>query len=207
MKLRELTEKYENIWYHGSGKDFDKFDVNSTRVNRGTNVAGIYLTKDEDEAREYASRSGGVGFVYEVQHNAHNPFIEGKHKFDDDMMSAYVELLVKHTTYSDQWAKESLVPEAVKYNKLKSDLDGDIKRQVYEAGGYDCYLFNDMGDRVLVVFNPEDVQILNKFQPKELVKDKKYDINDDSAQQMQRHPDTKSDSLNDFDKYLSGDGW
>ncbi len=177
MLLTELTlvESKLDVWYHGSTKNFDKFDTSVERANRGTNVAGIYLTKDEDLARYYAARGEGTGFVYEVQHETHNPFHEGQDTFNDTMMDEYVSLLVEHTTYNEKWARESLVPEALKYNKLKSDLDGDIKRQVYEAGGYDSYWFNDMGDMVLVVFDPSDITILNKFQPKPLKKDPEYD--------------------------------
>lgn len=205
MKLQELTEKYENIWYHGSSKNFDKFDLEAVRANRGTNVAGIYLTKDEDLARDYASRSGGTGFVYEVQHEAHNPFVEGKNEFTDEMMNKYVELLVKHTNYNEKWARESLVPEAQKHNKLKADLDGDIKRQVYEAGGYDSYLFNDMGDRVLVVFDPNDITILNKFQPQQTVKDPEYDKHvAQKKEEPEKSSTSASDAFSDFENWLSG---
>ena len=203
MKLSELKESYEHIWYHGSSREFDKFDLSAARENRGTNISGIYLTKDEDLAREYASKAGGTGFVYEVEHNTHNPFHEGQDKFTDDMMDAYVKLLVKHTTYSQEWARKSLVPDAINDNRLKPDLDGDIKRQVFEAGGYDSYWFNDMGDMVLVVFDPSDVTILNKFKPQQTVKDDKYD-NHISKPKPKDDSDGKSvgDAFSDFEDWL-----
>lgn len=171
MKLKELSESIKDIWYHGSPKNFDKFDPSAERTNRGTNVSGIYLTKNEDLAREYAKG----GYVYEVLHEAHMPFHEGKDKFTDEMMDEYVKQLVQNTPYQEKWARQSLVPEALKYNKLKNDLDGDIKRAVFQAGGYDSYWFNDMGEMVLVVFDYDDVEIINKFSPQKLVKDEKYD--------------------------------
>jgi hypothetical protein len=171
-----LESSYQNVWYHGSSKNFNKFDLSAVRANRGTNVSGIYLTKDEYLAREYASKDGsGQGYVYEVQHDSHRSFTENKDKFTDEMLDEYVKLLAQHTNYSEEWARNSLVPEVQKTGKLKADLDGDIKRQVYEAGGYDSYWFNDMGDMVLVVFDPSDITILNKFEPQQLVKDKELD--------------------------------
>lgn len=202
MKLHHLIESIKDIWYHGSPKKFSKFDPSVERMNRGTNVSGIYLTQDEELARDYASRGDGIGYVYEVSHNAHIPFVEGKNKFTDDMMDEYVAQLVKHTNYKEDWARESLVPEALKYNKLKGDLSGDIKRAVYEAGNYDSYIFNDMGDTVLVVFDYNDVEILNTFQPQQLVKDPKYDDAIKQSKQPNVGSSQKEDPFDSFDKFM-----
>jgi hypothetical protein len=165
---------HSNIWYHGSPKDLTELRRDVERENRGTNVAGIYLIQNEPVAREYAARHGGSGFVYEAEPHTTLPFIEHITPLTPVMMEAYVQLLVANTTYKERWARDVLVYEALRDGRLKQDLDGDIKRQVYQAAGHDSYLFNDMGDQVLVVFEPEDLTLLNKFIPQVSVRDPAY---------------------------------
>lgn len=157
-ELFESTESTSDQWYHGSDMDFDQFNLGAEKKNRGTNVAGIYLTQNKETAIEYA----GDGWLYEIKHNVKNPFIENKSVVSQAMYEKYVEQLVAHTNYKEEWARTVLVPEWKEMGRMKSDLSGDIKREVYLAGGYDGMQFNDMGETVLVVFQPKNVKIINK---------------------------------------------
>lgn len=177
MRLDEI-EKYQNIWYHGSGMDFDSFDTEAKRINRTTNPSGIYLTKKEDLARLYAQRGmeeQGKEYVYEVEIDVFNPFYENKSEVTRDMEEEYVKQLINKTTYQEEWVRKAILPDYIKTRNMKQDLPGDIKTAVMKAGGYDSYFMNDMGDNVIIVFDSDDITILNKFTPQELVKDPEYD--------------------------------
>lgn len=59
MKFKSfyLTESIElpEIWYHGSKKDFDKFDLNFaiTKESNAEVGPGFYLTTDKEDAHRY----------------------------------------------------------------------------------------------------------------------------------------------------------
>lgn len=168
--LREASYNTDRIWYHGSGIDFDKFDVDAVSKNRTSNPSGIYLVKDEDTAREYAD-----GIVYEVEPEVNNPFYDGRSEVTPEMVKFYKKLLGdRYVAYNGRHLDE-LGNEYAKTGKFKNDISGDIKSKVMIHGGYDAYFFNDMGKNSLVVFDPDDVTILNKFNPQQLKRDDKYD--------------------------------
>ena len=164
MKLDDIFNESgfpSGNWYHGSGMHFDRFDTEISRVNRGTNVSGVYLTQDIDTAREYASRADD-GVLYTVTTTVSNPASEFDTPPTDEMIEAYITELVKNTNYREHWARTAIAPDYKERGVMKSDLDGDIKRAVFMAGGYDSYYFNDMGSMSLVVFDPDNITIIAK---------------------------------------------
>ena len=59
--------RQENIWYHGSNKNFTQFDLNKSGQNfKINNLIGIYLTDEIDVAKQYGS------IIYTVQVNSFN---------------------------------------------------------------------------------------------------------------------------------------
>jgi len=192
MRINEIAN-YQHIWYHGSGMDFEHFDTKAKRLNRSTNPEGIFLTKDEDLARLYAQRGKqemGQSYVYECQLNVTNPFYEERSEVTPEMEEEYVRQLITHTTYKEDWVRKALLPDYIRTRRMKMDLPGEIKTAVMVAGGYDSYFFNDMGDNVIIVFDADDIDVLNKFTPQELVKDPEYD--DHIKQPKKTQPSNKT---------------
>lgn len=159
MLVDDILLESPKTWYHGSPQKFDTFDVAAPTVNRATRVSGIYLTSDIKEARHYA---GEDGFIYTVRANVSNSAEEHLSNVSDDMVAEYVRLLVDKGVYNQRWAETAIGPEFKERGVMKGDVSGDLKRQVLMSGGYDSYYFNDMGDWVLVVFDPRDITILDR---------------------------------------------
>ena len=62
-----------------------------------------------------------------------------------------------------------------------------------------------MGDRVLVIFDPNDITILNKFQPQQTVKDPEYDKHiAKKKEEPEKSSTSASDAFNDLENWLSG---
>lgn len=157
MRLNELlTESIDN-WYHGSPHKFNKFDINAERINRASNPVGIYLTKNIKLAQRYA---GENGYVYKVEPHVHNTFIDKVTKVNEKLAQSYREALYKHTTYQYKWIDEALIPAMYENNRIKSDIDGIVKTETYVNAGYDSFLFMDMFDESLVIFDTNDVSII-----------------------------------------------
>lgn len=56
----------QDVWYHGSRRDFDEFNLNLAEQIHPIRMHGraIYLTSDESLAKAYATQSG---FLYKVK--------------------------------------------------------------------------------------------------------------------------------------------
>lgn len=145
-----------NIWYHGSPTKFDKFDLTAKRINRGSNPTGVYLTKNIDLAKRYATETG---YVYIVKPDVSNTFIDKQTPITKELEQSYKSALMKYTTYKEDWIDISLIPQLHQNNRIKSDIDGEVKTATYRGAGYDSYMFLDMFDESLVVFDPANVTI------------------------------------------------
>lgn len=70
-KLMGITEGVvPTVLYHGSGAEFDKFDLNHVKGGSGviTHGYGVYLTADKSVAERYALNAiGRKGFIYTVR--------------------------------------------------------------------------------------------------------------------------------------------
>lgn len=152
MKIEEF-----NNWYHGSPNKFEKFTEQKS-VNRTTNIAGVYLTQSIEVAEEHANN----GYVYKVEPMVSNTFVQNKNSYNDPrIIDAMIELVPKyHPAYSSEWTKKAIVPEMIELNRFKLDMSGDLKREVLIRAGYDSYIFKDMFDTSLVVFDPKNAKII-----------------------------------------------
>lgn len=162
MNIGDLYESLtfgskNDVWYHGSPRMFTKFDLNAVKLNRGSNPSGIYLTKNLELAKRYA---GVSGFVYKVQPTIKNTFVDKKTKITERLADSYKTALMKFTTYQSDWIDVALIPSMYEKNQIKSDIDGDVKTTTYVGAGYDSYIFMDMFDYSLVVFDPKNVKIV-----------------------------------------------
>lgn len=163
MRLNEIIPIFEaNVnrlaWYHGSPNKFSRF-TRRDAINRTNNVAGVYLTNDISTAEDHA---GPAGFVYTVSPQIRNTFIQGKTSFDNEkIIKAMMELVPNyHPAYKKDWVERVIVPEMIKYDRFKSDMSGELKQDVLKAAGYDSYLFRDMFEDSLVVFDENKAKIV-----------------------------------------------
>lgn len=122
--------------YHGTNNQFDFWDLKAERVNRGTNVTGVYFTPRKEEALEY----GGRIITAEVTYR--KPFhFNRKNDITPAMVKKARELLLRFTSYRERWLDEAILPDLVDrgLDAIK-DVNGDIKREILVAGGYDAYI-------------------------------------------------------------------
>lgn len=150
---RARSQGYDTskLWYHGSKNRFTAFEVSAEKANRGTNIAGIYLTPYEWEAQEF----GDV--VYAVYTRTKRPYVWGeKNRITAEMIEVYGKLLVRNTSYNQEWYDSAIAPEFKKTGVFK-DIDGGLKQQVLVAGGYDSY----KDGRHLCVFDPTMIRSID----------------------------------------------
>lgn len=148
-------------WLHGSPKELNRFDVNAVAINRTGNVSGIYLTQAEPVAVQHATGYGKhSGFIHTVQVSGLKTFVDKRTKVTEAMAAEYRRLLLKHYHYTEDWLDAAIIPDFLETGKFK-DVSGDIKREVYEAGGFNSFLFQDMFAPSLVVFDPAKAQIID----------------------------------------------
>ena len=153
MKIRDLFESTRSVMYHGTNNQFNFWDLSADRVNRGSNVTGIYFTPRREEALEYGSRI----ITAEVTYN--KPFYAygRKNEITPSMVRKAKELLLRYTTYKEQWLDNAILPSLVEkgLDAIK-DVNGDIKREILIAGGYDAYI----DGAHVVILNPSRQNIM-----------------------------------------------
>tara|TARA_R110000744_G_C19143211_1_gene538520 strand:- start:49 stop:714 length:666 start_codon:yes stop_codon:yes gene_type:complete len=146
-KATEVLKKTN--FYHGTTKDFDKFDLKATRANRGTNMEGIYLTPSKTRAAQFGDKISTHKVNLDMSKIAFPNTVP-----NSKMIKKYKEQLLNKTNYKEDWIDEALIPDFIETKRIKADLRGDIKREVYEAGGYKGFADGDD----LVVFDPDFIK-------------------------------------------------
>jgi hypothetical protein len=156
IRAQKLGFDTSTIWYHGSDSDFVEFDVDITPVNRTGNPPGVYLTPYNEEAEGYGEH------VYAVYTSAKHPFDgQRKNHITPKMISVYRELLLKHTSYQENWLDTAILPDFKETGRFKS-VPGFILRDVMIAGGYDSY----KDGAHLCVFDPSKIRSIHaEFDP------------------------------------------
>lgn len=146
-------------WLHGSPKKLNRFDVNAVAINRTNNVSGIYLTQEFSVAQDHATGYGKHnGFIHTVEVSGLKTFVDKVTKISPEMVAEYKRLLLANYTYSESWIDTAIVPDYIEKGRMK-DISGDIKREIYEAGGFNSFLFQDMFYQSLVIFDPAKARI------------------------------------------------
>lgn len=155
MKIRELFESTTSLMYHGTNNQFDFWDLGASRVNRGNNVTGIYFTPRKEEALEYGSR------IITAEVSFKKPFYgHGRaNVFTPKMVEKARELLLKHTNYRERWLDSAILPSLVEKGlDVIKDVNGDIKREILLAGGYDAYI--DGGHVVILSPSRQNIKVV-----------------------------------------------
>lgn len=147
---RKATETLnKTTFYHGTTKDFDKFDLKATRANRGTNMEGIYLTPSKTRAAQFGDKISTHKVTLDMSKIA-----SASTAPSSKMIKEYKKQLLNKTNYKEDWIDEALIPDFIETKRIKADLTGDIKREVYAAGGYKGFADGDD----LIVFDPDFIK-------------------------------------------------
>tara|TARA_R110000772_G_C13134385_1_gene423242 strand:+ start:45 stop:701 length:657 start_codon:yes stop_codon:yes gene_type:complete len=147
---RKATETLNKTnFYHGTTKNFDKFDLKAARENRGTNIEGIYLTPSKTRAEQFGDKISTHKVTLDMSKIASPSTVPSS-----KMIKKYKEQLLNKTNYKEDWIDEAIIPDFIETKRIKADLGGDIKREVYEAGGYKGFADGDD----LVVFDPDFIK-------------------------------------------------
>lgn len=142
--------------YHGTNNKFDWWDLKAERVNRGTNVTGIYFTPRRYEAEGFGSR------IIEAEVTYRKPFYGSSGKRNNitpPMVKKAREQLLKFTRYKEDWLDSAILPDLVEREFAAiRDVSGDIKREILLAGGYDAYID---GDHVVILEpNNQNIKVI-----------------------------------------------
>lgn len=160
MKVQELFEnvRIAGVFYHGTNSTFNTFDIKAEKANRATNVTGIYFTPMASEADEYGSR------IIKAEISPRRPFYNNrKNMVNEAMAEKAKELLFRFTNYKEHWLETVIVPRFVEKGTFEglADINGDIKREILIAGGYDSYV----DGRHVVILEPttNNIKILKEL--------------------------------------------
>lgn len=156
MKLFEVLDAITSkIYYHGTNREFGKFEIGSQKANRATNVTGIYFTPRREEAEEYGDRIIAARLHYDRMF-----YGQEQNHIPQQMQDKAFELLLKYTTYREAWLKEAIIPgfvEAGRFTGGLVDISGDLKREILLAGKYDAYKDGDH----IVMLNTDNIEIID----------------------------------------------
>lgn len=162
MRLVNLLENYINpqkTYYHGTNNKFNDFDLDATKENRGTNVTGVYFTPRESEARNFGNRVIAANLVVK------EPFFNNKkNSISTPMLDEYREMLLRFTSMREHWIDSVKLPEFEEkgiFSHSMFDLNGDIKREILIAGGYDSYID---GDHVVVLHPKQQIKVIGEME-------------------------------------------
>ena len=162
------------VFYHGSGNEFEIFDM-----SKSNNGWGFWFANNFGMASEYDNL--GKGKIYEVFINTKKPFNlldesvsknDIKRIFGDDLMNEIYDRKGYFKNY-DTWEKEDIVElramlmpdgldnymDALNAKKLKW---GEKIRQKLQAAGYDSIIGSkDNPRKYIVVFNPNQIKSID----------------------------------------------
>jgi hypothetical protein len=146
--------------YHGSPKDFDKFDINAPKNTKGgLNKHGIFLSPEKEVGKRYAEDFGKEGVLYKVDADVKNPLNLTATQYEK--LQSIVGKLDENKKLNefDQMSLEDLI----------GPLGWDMKQHPIEAikkAGYDSITKSKgkfgVAESELMVFDPNKLQILEK---------------------------------------------
>lgn len=135
-KLAELPP--ENVWFHGSGEDFEHFKIAGIkrRVSHWNNLLGIHFTADPIVASNVAAHAikdkpaSSKKYVYEVDLNVKNPinFASEKDMDVQALQLAYKDGVINKSDLVKTISKPKYIEEGGSW----SDRQGDIEDLVFK---------------------------------------------------------------------------
>jgi hypothetical protein len=135
QRARDMGFDTERVFYHGTGKDFDAFDVDKagSSTDSGWYGSGVYLTPDPDIAAAYAK-------------NEYLGYEGGR------IIPTHVRLKNPYT-----WTENDPIP--------KNKKESDAVREGLMMQGYDGVIVPDFLDpskiEEIVVFDPANIRSVN----------------------------------------------
>jgi hypothetical protein len=146
--------------YHGSPKDFDKFDINAPKnTSGGLNKHGIFLSPEKEVGKRYAEDFGKEGVLYKVDADVKKPL---------SLTATQYEKLQSIVGKLDENKKLNEF-EQMSLEDLLGPIGWDMKQHPIEAikkAGYDSITKSKgkfgVAESELMVFDPNKLQILDK---------------------------------------------
>jgi uncharacterized protein YukJ len=149
-KLNESKNVSDIIFYHGTTNDFEKFDSKLVGKNFKRSIGGIYFINDKKFAKTFTKIiSGKSPKIISAKLSMKNPLIVDSNFTDSHNL--------KPVGYGDDdvtgWVDDE-IDTVIKYAK-KNSSDGIL---VYD----ETNKIDGQPTILAIVFNPEDIEILNK---------------------------------------------
>lgn len=166
----ESSSNIPEILYHGSNKQFDKFEINHSDLGKnGLKYGiGVYLTDSIDLAEYYAS--GDQSYVYECKIPMSLNLIEWDDNVED---STYLKLcnqlsqngfdedseklLEDYRSYGDTVSANAF------YNIIKDIIGSKKVNELFLNSNIDGFISNDIHGRgrIYTILNPTKIKILS----------------------------------------------
>lgn len=155
-EIKEFSNKNSKIkqtLYHGSSKDFEKFETKHIGENTGNNGLfgeGLYFTQKSDLAESYADG----GYVYEVKVNIENPFNWNSLKTEEQFEEFKTMLGVDGLSWNRYEKQMKVLIDPT----TEREFTAALKRQ-----GYDGVVYKYKGGaKEFVVFDDDQIKIIEK---------------------------------------------
>lgn len=180
-QVAELTPQFHNwfgrsvvvdggqplVCYHGSQAKFDHFDLDAKKINRTNNVQGIYFFGTKPGGSNIYT--GDSGQLYPCYLKIEKPFYEGRTRFPYESKSLAREITQRIT--KDYGYVESKM-QRMENGNFPDTLDGNQRRDVLLAGGFDGFIDGS--------FQYGEICVLNPLNIKSIYNDGSWDANDPS---------------------------
>lgn len=185
MKFKSfyLTESIElpEIWYHGSKKDFDKFDLNFaiTKESNAEVGPGFYLTTDKEDAHRYGiinkeesgylkevklTKKSGIKNENQKYQQSFAQFLINRMPNKQDVLSNWDEnkykalnILTSHILESSDTLKEMILNI---WADCYKDEEQDLMRRLRVKGIDGLLIKKNNGVKWLVCYNPDILKIV-----------------------------------------------
>lgn len=167
----------ETVAYHGSNTVFDKFDIElaGTSNDPGDYGEGVYFDTDKDWARAYKRNKNGQLVTADIQ--LKNPFIinfveysnhrNAKAKGETDKLSVhpelqkYIDALIGGGAELDMETLKKQTYGDVTFLTISRKLGAKNITKYLKNAGYDGVVVNYGNSSEIVVFDPEDIKIVD----------------------------------------------
>jgi len=141
------------ICYHGSKVKFDRFDLDAKKINRTSNVQGVYFFGMKPQGSNFYT--GDSGQLYACYLKMEKPFYPGRSRFpyaSKALARQYTELITKDYNYVE--GKLARMDQG----NFPDTLDGNQRRDVLLAGGFDGMVDGSLQYGEICVLDPLNIK-------------------------------------------------
>jgi len=183
-----LDTQFPIVAYHGTNKDFDKFDISfaNTTSDPGDYGEGIYFDTDKEWAASYSHKD--VGFIITAKLHLTSPFIINFNSYSEfnrkksagDMdnfsvppeINRYIESLNLGGANIDVHSLLDYTKGNLTFLGISRKLGSKNITKYLTAAGYDGVVVNYGENSEIVVFDTSKIKITNKEKTKEFYSQK-----------------------------------